>query len=60
MRIVYGSELGLGLTAPQNGVADPEGRHLLVLARGWTGISGCAGHRRTEYRARCVGRTGAR
>jgi len=30
---VYGAELSLGLTAPQNGVADPEGDHLLVLAR---------------------------
>ncbi|HEV7647331.1 MAG TPA: PHP domain-containing protein, partial [Actinophytocola sp.] len=33
VRTVYGAELSLGLTAPQNGVADPEGRHLLVLAR---------------------------
>src|SRR4051812_1984136 len=33
MRTVYGAELSLGLTAPQNGVADPEGTHLLVLAR---------------------------
>src|SRR3954466_8704002 len=30
---VFGAELSLGLTRPQNGVADPEGRHLLVLAR---------------------------
>jgi error-prone DNA polymerase len=30
---VFGSELSLGLTAPQNGVADPEGSHLLLLAR---------------------------
>jgi len=30
---VYGAELSLGLTAPQNGVPDPEGDHLLVLAR---------------------------
>src|SRR3954463_2231468 len=34
---VYGAELSLGLTAPQNGVADPEGEHLLVLARGVEG-----------------------
>ena len=34
---VYGAELSLGLTAPQNGVPDPEGRHLLVLARGVEG-----------------------
>ncbi|GAA4771706.1 error-prone DNA polymerase [Actinomycetospora chlora] len=30
---VYGAELSLGLSAPQNGVPDPEGDHLLVLAR---------------------------
>ena len=30
---VFGAELSLGLRAPQNGVADPEGSHLLVLAR---------------------------
>ena len=29
----YGTELSLGLSAPQNGVADPEGEHLLLLAR---------------------------
>src|ERR687893_2802040 len=31
---VFGAELSLGLSAPQNGVADPEGSHLLLLARG--------------------------
>jgi error-prone DNA polymerase len=30
---IFGSELSLGLSGPQNGVADPEGEHLLVLAR---------------------------
>ncbi|MFP3902534.1 MAG: PHP domain-containing protein, partial [Acidimicrobiia bacterium] len=30
---VFGAELSLGLTRPQNGEADPEGDHLLVLAR---------------------------
>jgi error-prone DNA polymerase len=30
---VFGAELSLGLTAPQNGAADPEGHHVLVLAR---------------------------
>lgn len=30
---VFGAELSLGLTGPQNGVPDPEGTHLLVLAR---------------------------
>ena len=33
MRAVYGAELSLDLTAPQGGNADPEGRHLVVLAR---------------------------
>jgi error-prone DNA polymerase len=30
---VFGAELSFGLTRPQNGEADPEGHHLLVLAR---------------------------
>jgi error-prone DNA polymerase len=30
---VFGAELSLGLTKPQNGVPDPEGNHLVVLAR---------------------------
>jgi error-prone DNA polymerase len=34
---VFGAELSLGLTAPQQGVPDPEGSHLLVLARGVEG-----------------------
>ncbi len=33
VRTVFGAELSLGLTAPQSGVADPEGSHLLLLAR---------------------------
>jgi error-prone DNA polymerase len=37
LRTVFGAELSLGLHAPQNGVADPEGTHLLVLARGVEG-----------------------
>ncbi len=37
IRTVYGAELSLGLTTPQNGVADPEGHHLLLLARGVEG-----------------------
>jgi error-prone DNA polymerase len=37
VRTVFGTELSLGLSAPQNGVADPEGQHLLLLARGVTG-----------------------
>ncbi|HWE56858.1 MAG TPA: error-prone DNA polymerase [Acidimicrobiales bacterium] len=30
---VFGAELTIGLTRRQNGIADPEGRHLVVLAR---------------------------
>jgi len=30
---IFGAELSLGLRGPQNGIADPEGIHLLVLAR---------------------------
>ncbi|WP_300677161.1 error-prone DNA polymerase [Nocardioides sp.] len=37
LKTVYGAELSLGLSGPQNGVADPEGQHLLVLARGVEG-----------------------
>jgi error-prone DNA polymerase len=37
VRTVFGTELSLGLTQPQNGVADPEGDHLLLLATGPTG-----------------------
>ena len=37
LQTAYGAELSLGLTRPQNGVADPEGGHLLVLARGVEG-----------------------
>jgi error-prone DNA polymerase len=33
MQTVFGAELSLGLTKPQNGEPDPEGSHLLVLAR---------------------------
>ncbi len=43
LRTVYGAELSLGLTTPQNGVADPEGRHLLVLAAGVSGYHRLAG-----------------
>ncbi|MGH3934881.1 MAG: error-prone DNA polymerase, partial [Pseudonocardiaceae bacterium] len=34
VKTIFGAELSLGLTAPQNGIPDPEGEHLLVLARG--------------------------
>jgi error-prone DNA polymerase len=40
---LYGAELSLGLTGPQNGVPDPEGSHLLVLARGVEGYHRLAG-----------------
>ncbi|MFL6127155.1 error-prone DNA polymerase [Actinophytocola sp.] len=33
MSTVFGAELSLGLAGPQNGIPDPEGQHLLVLAR---------------------------
>ena len=33
VKTVFGAELSLGLSGPQNGEADPEGTHLLVLAR---------------------------
>ncbi len=39
MPTAFGAELSLGLTRPQNGVADPEGTHLLVLARDPTGYT---------------------
>ncbi|AMM33771.1 DNA polymerase III subunit alpha [Sinomonas atrocyanea] len=40
---VFGAELSLGLSAPQNGRPDPEGEHLLVLARGEEGYHRLAG-----------------
>jgi error-prone DNA polymerase len=36
---VFGAELSLGLAKPQQGVPDPEGTHLLVLARGTEGYA---------------------
>ncbi|MGH3436132.1 MAG: PHP domain-containing protein, partial [Sciscionella sp.] len=33
VRTVFGTELSFGLSAPQQGVADPEGDHLVLLAR---------------------------
>lgn len=43
LRTIFGAELSLGLSAPQNGVADPEGEHLLVLARGEEGYHRLSG-----------------
>ncbi|MBV8960441.1 MAG: PHP domain-containing protein, partial [Actinobacteria bacterium] len=39
MPTVFGTELSFGLTKPQNGVADPEGHHLVVLARNPAGYA---------------------
>jgi error-prone DNA polymerase len=36
---IFGTELSLELPGPQNGVPDPVGRHLLVLARGPQGYA---------------------
>nr|WP_084648538.1 error-prone DNA polymerase [Acidipropionibacterium thoenii] len=44
-----GSELSIGLPAPQNGVADPVGSHLLVLARGAEGYRRLAGAMTEAY-----------
>src|SRR6478609_7350471 len=43
LKTIYGAELSLGLTGAQNGVADPEGSHLLALARGVEGYHRLAG-----------------
>src|SRR3954447_22874846 len=39
---VFGAERSLGLTQPQNGIPDPEGHHLVVLARDPTGYGALA------------------
>jgi error-prone DNA polymerase len=39
IRTVFGTELSFGLSGPQNGIADPEGEHLLLLARKQEGYS---------------------
>ncbi|MBB2941631.1 error-prone DNA polymerase [Actinoplanes lutulentus] len=36
---IFGAELSLGLTRPQNGEPDPEGAHLLALAHGHEGYA---------------------
>ncbi|MER7797642.1 error-prone DNA polymerase [Microbacterium sp. NPDC096154] len=43
VKTVFGAELSLGLPAPQNGVPDPAGEHLLALARGEEGYRRLAG-----------------
>ncbi|UKA60869.1 error-prone DNA polymerase [Arthrobacter sp. FW306-2-2C-D06B] len=43
LKTVFGAELSLGLSKPQQGEADPEGDHLLVLARKEEGYHRLAG-----------------
>ncbi|WIY84204.1 error-prone DNA polymerase [Propionimicrobium sp. PCR01-08-3] len=43
VKTIFGAELSLELPAPQKGVADPVGSHLLVLARGEEGYHRLAG-----------------
>jgi error-prone DNA polymerase len=43
VKTVFGAELSLGLEKPQAGEADPEGSHLVVLARGEEGYHRLAG-----------------
>jgi error-prone DNA polymerase len=49
---VFGAELSLDLEKPQNGEADPEGRHLLALAHGHEGYARLA---RTISQAQLAG-----
>ena len=50
---VFGAELSLGLSGPQNGIPDPEGNHVLVLARDPAGYARLA---RTISQAQLRGR----
>jgi error-prone DNA polymerase len=43
LRTVFGAELSIGLSKPQNGEPDPEGTHLVVLARREEGYHRLAG-----------------
>ena len=43
LKTVFGAELSLGLSKPQNGEPDPEGDHLVVLARREEGYHRLAG-----------------
>ncbi|MGX6604266.1 error-prone DNA polymerase [Micromonosporaceae bacterium Da 78-11] len=49
---IFGAELSLDLTRPQNGEPDPEGRHLLALAHGHEGYARLA---RTIARGQLAG-----
>src|SRR3954462_14912089 len=42
LKTVFGAELTFGITGPQNGEADPEGHHLVVLADGPDGYASLA------------------
>ncbi len=53
VRTGFGAELSLGLARPQNGEADPEGHHLLVLARDPEGYASLA---RTISEAQLAGK----
>jgi error-prone DNA polymerase len=39
LRTVFGAELSIGQSRPGNGVADPDGRHLVLIARDPTGYA---------------------
>ncbi|MDO7867219.1 error-prone DNA polymerase [Nocardioides jiangxiensis] len=43
LQTIYGVEVSLGLPSPQQGVADPVGDHLVLLARGQDGYHRLAG-----------------
>jgi error-prone DNA polymerase len=62
LKTVFGAELSLGLSKPQNGEPDPEGDHLVVLARREEGYHRLAGahHHRAAGRRRREGATGLR
>ncbi|MGI8695487.1 MAG: error-prone DNA polymerase, partial [Mycobacteriales bacterium] len=53
---VFGAELSLGLSRAQNGVADPEGSHLVVLARDPEGYARLAAAISAGQRAGAKGR----
>ena len=52
---VFGAELSLGLSGPQNGRPDPEGGHLLVLARDADGLPAALGRDQRRAAARPQG-----
>src|SRR5690606_19531463 len=55
MRTVFGAELSLGLSEPPNGVADPDGEHLLLLAKGQDGYTSRSEERRVGKEGRARG-----